>query len=320
MSMLTSASATARKTRAAYPGMSGIPDDGHLGLAAVVCDSGQKGAFHGCVLDRSDDDGAGFVRIRRPDVHRNVVAASVFHAAQHQYLGAAGGHLEHLLERDGVELPGVVHDPRVRAEDAVHVGVDLADVGAQRRGQRDRRGVRAAAAQRGDVPRVLADTLEAGDQHDATLVERGLQPSRRDLDDLRVAVGAGGDHAGLRAGERAGLRAQRFDCHGHQRVGDALAGGQQHVEFARRRDGAHLLGQVQQVIGGVAHRRDHHDDVVALLFGLHDAFGDPADPVGIGHRGSAVLLHDERHCCFPPFPFVGPFRPCPAESPPSLEI
>src|SRR6202042_3652239 len=29
-------------------------------------------------------------------------------------------------------------------------------------------------------------------------------------------------------------------------------------------------------------------------------FGDPADPFGVGHRGSAVLLHDERHYC--PFP------------------
>ena len=134
----------------------------------------------------------------------NVVAAGVFHAAQHQHLGAAGRHLEHLLERDGVQLAGVAHDPRVRAEDAVHVGVDLADVGVQRGGQRDRGGVRAAAAQRGDVPGVLADALEAGDQHDAAFVERGLQPARRDVDDLRVAVGAGGDDAGLRTGERAG--------------------------------------------------------------------------------------------------------------------
>ncbi len=115
-------------------------------------------------------------------------------------------------------------------------------------------------------------------------LERGLQPARRDVDDFRVAVRAGGDHAGLRTGEGAGLRAQRFDRHGHQRIGDALAGGQQHVEFARRRDRAHLLSQVQQVVGGVAHRRDHHDDVVALLFGLDDAFGDAADPVGVGHR------------------------------------
>ena len=268
-------------------------------------DSGQDGVFHGYVLDRSDNDGAWFVRVRRPDVHRNVVAACVFHAAQHQHLGAAGRHLEHLFEGDRVELAGVVHDPGIRAENAVHIGVDLADVGVQRRGQGDRGGVRAAAAQRGDVPGVLADALESGDQHDAPFVERGLQPSRRDFDDLRVAVGAGGDDTGLRTGERPGLRAERFDGHGHQRIGDALAGGQQHVEFPGRRDRAHLLSQVHQVVGGVAHRRDHHDDVVALLLGLDDALGDAADPVGVGHRGSAVLLHDERHASLPALPARG---------------
>ena len=32
------------------------------------------------------------------------------------------------------------------------------------------------------------------------------------------------------------------------------------------------------------------------LLGLDDALGDAADPFGVRHRGSAVLLHDERHC------------------------
>ncbi len=237
-------------------------------------------------------------------MHRDVVAAGVFHTAQHQHLGAARRHFEHLLEGHRVELAGVVHNPGIRAEDAVHVGVDLADVGVQGGGQGDRGGVRPAAAQGGDVPGVLADALEPGDQHDAPLVERFLQPAGRDLEDLRVAVGAGGDDAGLRAGERARLRSQRFDRHGHQRVGDALAGGQQHVELPRRRGRAHLLRQVHQVVGGVAHGGDHHDDVVPLLLGRDDALGDAADPIGVGHRGSAVLLHDERHC----FPFPQAFR------------
>ena len=154
----------------------GQPDDGHLGLAAVVRDSGQDGVFHGDVLHRSVDDGAGLVGVRRADVHRHVVAAGVLHAAQHQHLGAARGHLEHLLEGDGVQPAGVGHDARVGGEDAVDVGVDLADVGLQRRGQRDRGGVRTAAAQRGDVLGVLADALESGDQHDLALVEGVADP------------------------------------------------------------------------------------------------------------------------------------------------
>ena len=71
---------------------------------------------------------------------------------------------------------------------------------------------------------------------------------------------------------------------------------QQHVELARRGRQAYLPGQVEQVVGGVTHRGDHHDHVVAGLLGLHDALGDAPDPLGVAHRGSAVLLHDERHC------------------------
>ena len=96
-------------------------------------------------------------------MHRDAVAAGVLDAPQHEHLGAGRGQLEHLLVGDGVEPPGVRDDPRVGGEDAVDVGVDLADVGAQRGGQRDGGGVGAAAAERGDVLGVLADALEAGD-------------------------------------------------------------------------------------------------------------------------------------------------------------
>ena len=56
-----------------------------------------------------------------------------------------------------------------------------------------------------------------------------------------------------------------------------------------------LLREVQKVIRGVAHRRADHYNLVTSSFGLDDALGDPADPVGVGHRRSAVFLHDERH-------------------------
>ena len=82
----------------------------------------------------------------------------------------------------------------------------------------------------------------------------------------------------------------------HRLVGlDPLTGGQQHVEFAHRRRRRDLLGEVEQLVGGVTHRRDDHDDVVARLLGLDDPLGHPANPLGVRHRGSAVLLYDERH-------------------------
>ena len=72
-------------------------------------------------------------------------------------------------------------------------------------GQRNGGGVRTAAAQSGDVLAVLAYSLEAGNKHDLILVERGAQAPGRDVDDLGIAVGAGGDDAGLRTGERPRL-------------------------------------------------------------------------------------------------------------------
>jgi hypothetical protein len=72
-------------------------------------------------------------------------------------LGAAGGQLEHLLVGDAVELAGAGDDARVGGEDAVDVGVDLADLGVERGREGDRRGVRAAAAEGGDLLGVLGD-------------------------------------------------------------------------------------------------------------------------------------------------------------------
>ena len=162
-----------RKIFAATPGLVGHGGDRDLRLAAFVRDAGDQGLFHRQILHAALHDGAVVVVVRGPDVHRDAVPAGVLDAAQHQHLRAGRRHLEHFLVGDGVQLRGVRHDPRVGGEDAVDVGVDLADVGVQRRGQRDGGGVRAAAAERGDVLGVLADALEAGDQRDVPLVQRG---------------------------------------------------------------------------------------------------------------------------------------------------
>ena len=59
------------------------------------------------------------------------------------------------------------------------------------------------------------------------------------------------------------------------------------------------LGEVEQVVGGVPHRRDGHDDVVAGLLRLGDPPGDPLDALGVGQRRSAVLLDDDGHVLLP---------------------
>ena len=59
--------------------------------------------------------------------------------------------------------------------------------------------------------------------------------------------------------------------------------------------GDDLLGEVDQVVGGVAHRRDDHDHVIAGAAGVDDPLGDALDPLGVADRRAAVLLHDEGH-------------------------
>jgi hypothetical protein len=50
--------------------------------------------------------------------------------------------------------------------------------------------------------------------------------------------------------------------------------------------------EVDELVGGVAHGRHDHDDLVAGVDALDDAAGDVADAVGIGHGGATVLLDD----------------------------
>ena len=100
---------------------------------------------------------------------------------------------------------------------------------------------------------------------------------------------------GLAAGEADRVAAQLADRHRQQRHRDALAGGQQHVELAAvgvRRD---LLGQREQLVGGVAHRRHDDDDVVPGAPRPHDALGDLPDAVDVRDAGAAVFLDDDGH-------------------------
>ena len=217
MSRLTSTAASASKMRAASPTLSGTPTTVILASlrswatpAMMACSMGGSS-----VLGVGDDPGALLLGEGRADVDRHAVAAGVLDAPQVQDLGAGRRHLEHLLGGDPVELARGRHDPRVGGEDAVDVAVDLADLGAERGGEGDRGGVGGAAAERGDVLGVLGDALEAGHDRDRAVADRGLDPARRDVDDLGPAVRRVGDHAGLGAGERLGRVAELGDRHRH---------------------------------------------------------------------------------------------------------
>ncbi len=75
--------------------------------------------------------------------------------------------------------------------------------------------------------------------------------------------------------------AEVFDRHRQQGHGDPLSGGQQHVELAPRRNRGHFLREIDQLVRRVAHRRNHYDNLVAVLLGFDDSLGNALDALGI---------------------------------------
>ena len=154
---------------------------------------------------------------------------------EREHAAARRGHLEHLVVGDARQHPGVRHNPRIRGVDARHVRVDLAGLRAERGRQRDGRRVRAAPAERRDVPRGR-DTLKAGDDGDVAGLDRGPEPVGADVEDLRPGVGRVGDDPGLGPREADGRLAPVDDRHAQQRDRRPFTGCQQHVHLAAAGD------------------------------------------------------------------------------------
>ena len=221
------------------------------------------------------------------------MVARVLDRAQLQHAGAGRGHLEHLLEGDDGQLARVGHDARVGGEHAGDVGVDLADLGADRGGQRDRGGVRAAAAERGDVAR--------GARRPGSRRRARSRPPRAPADavgahveDPRLRVRGVGDDAGLRAGQRDRAVAEVVDRHRAQRARDALAGRQQHVHLARigasaRPPGPSRSARRSSCRAPTARRRRGCPPRASATIRLRRAL----DALGVGD-GRAAELHDDR--------------------------
>ena len=255
-----------------------------LGLAAVVCDTGNDRGFHivSFFINRlSDNQGPLAVGERGPHTDRHVEPPGVLDAPQMQDLCPGGSHLEHLFVGDPLDPLCGRDDPRICGEDAVDVGIDLADIRPQCGSQRDRRGVRATTAQCRNVLAVRADTLEPCHDGDVTVVQRAPDPPRRNVDDARLAVCGVGDDPCLGPRERACGVAEVGYGHGQQSHGDALAGRQQHVHLAAGRQRSHLLSQVDQFVGCVAHGGDHDTDLVSGLARLNDPPCYTLDAVGV---------------------------------------
>ena len=128
--------------------------DGHLRLRRVVSDPADDRFFHNVLLDH----GAGLVVERRPDVYRDLVSATELNGSSHEDPGPCGGKLEHLLERDLIELLGVGDKAGVGREHPVHIRVDLTFVCSELCRQRDSGGVGPTASQGRDL---LGDGIDA---------------------------------------------------------------------------------------------------------------------------------------------------------------
>ena len=173
---------------------------------------------------------AGIVE-RRAHIGLDLVHHRHFDRTHLQDLGPERGHLEHFLERHLVEPPRLRHDARIGGVDAVDVGVDVAAVGVKRRGQRHRRSVRAAAAERRHAVGLGANALEAGDDCDLALGEACDDPDAVDAGDARRAVRVVGRQRDLPALPGARVEPHAFQDDGEQAGGDEFARGDDRVVF-----------------------------------------------------------------------------------------
>ena len=87
----------------------------------------------------------------RQHLHAHAMVHRHLDRARLQHLGALRGHFQHFFVGDLIELARLRNDARIGRVDAVDIGEDVAAVGLERRRQRHRRGIGAAAAQRRDA-------------------------------------------------------------------------------------------------------------------------------------------------------------------------
>jgi hypothetical protein len=137
------------------------------------------------------------------------------------------------------------------------------------------------------------DTLEPGDEDDLLVVQRLVDTRSAHLHDLGLAVRAVGEDPRLRAGERDRLLPEVVDRHRAERVRDALPDRHEHVVLTRMRVRRDLVGEANQVVRRVAHRREDGDHAMSGFARLDKPAGDVLDLLGVADGGPAEL-HDHQ--------------------------
>ena len=261
MSTLMSASASGAEDGGGDARPVGHADQRDLGLVAAIGDAADESAVPrsrprpppACPARRRSSTAPA---ARTPVLHRQLDRAGL------QHLGAERGHLQHLLVGDLLELARLGNDARIGGVDAVDIGEDVAAIGLQRRRQRHRRGVRAAAAERGD--RGCPGRCPGSPATTATwpCSQRRLAALGVDAPDARLAVGVVGADRDLPAQPGARLTPSVLQRDRQQAGGHLLAGRDHGVVFARVVQRAMpICVPVDELVGRAGHGGDHDRDL-----------------------------------------------------------
>ena len=114
----------------------GNVEQGDLRLIARIGDTTDDFLLQDLVLVY--DERSGRIIEARSDLQPNAARHGQFDRTSLQYFGALRRHLEHLFVGNLIKLAGLSNDPRIGRVNAINVGKDIAAIGAQSRGQRNR--------------------------------------------------------------------------------------------------------------------------------------------------------------------------------------
>ena len=273
-------------------GFVGDMGQGDFGLVPVERDAADDDALHigGFFFHK----GAGVVIEAGTDGEADTELLGELDGAALHDFGAEAGQFQHFVVRDLVQLPGGGNDARIGRVDAVHVGVDLAQVGLESGGQSDGREGGTTAAERRDLP-FGSLPLEAGHDDHVAAIEHLMNLLGGDVGDLGLGMDAVRVDAGLRSGQGNRRNVEGMQGHGGQGDGGLFAGGQENVHFSFAGQRHDLLGQLDQAVGHTAHGGDDHDDLIAFGAMTGNAGGDIFDPIGVADGGATIFLNDQGH-------------------------
>ena len=136
-------------------------------------------------------------------------------------------------------------------------------------------------------PPPIRDALIACDDDDAAARELVLHANGR-TSTIRASTCRSLVMIRIGSREADGIAAELADGHRQQGHGDALTGGEQHVELPTIGVRRHLPGQGEQLVGRVTHRGHDDGHIVSSRLCAHDPLRDLLDARHVGNAAASV--------------------------------